>query len=210
MSKSTKKVVQEAPKPLTMRDVLIEAVQVETSIEDLRAEVKNLAGGVSEHLLTVAKGFRNVTAFLSACEIDERWIKSDEAGTNKVDKLPRCWTQAKSNIKQAFKFNMDLSSYKNEFNMRTDLNKKREEAKGTTGGEKAQAALKDVIDTSKDPRISQSLEALIATLMTLEGDEALDRAVEGMNKLTTDLKVFAALVPEKPVIVQEGTKATTA
>ena len=202
--------VQEAPKFLTMRDVLIEAVQVETSIEDLRTEVKNLSGGVSQHLLKVAQGFTTAKAFLSACEIDEAWIKSDDAYANKVDKLPRCWTQAKSNIKAAFKHGLDLSSYEKEFDMRKDLNDKRKGTENQTDQQKAQKALGDVIEKVIDPRIGGVIEALMGTLMGLEGDEAIEFALEGMKTLMVDIKAFKVLVPEKPVKEQEGVKATQA
>ena len=184
---------------LTMRAVIKEAVEVESSIEGLREQAKELNGGVSQHLLQVAQGFKGAKSFVSACEVQEAWIKSEEAGKHKVDKLPRCWSQAKSNIKAAFNFKMDLGSYKTEHSMRNDLNDKRKEVTDKTGSKKASEALGDIIEKVADPRISQTIEALVATLMGLEDDEAIDYAVVGMQDLIGEIKSFKALLPEKPV-----------
>ena len=76
-----------------LRALMIEAVIVQRSID-------SKSGGVSDKLLKIAVHYQdsatidkeddtNADKFLSACETDERFIKSTDAGDNQVDKLPR-------------------------------------------------------------------------------------------------------------------------
>jgi hypothetical protein len=43
-----------------------------------------------------------VKTFLMICYVEETWVKSIDAGHHRVDVLPPCWMQAKSNIKRGW------------------------------------------------------------------------------------------------------------
>lgn len=117
---------------ISMRDVMLEAVEAQSTSDD----AKEAKGAVSQHLMINAKRFvdgktrkLDVELFLTACKQEEIYIKSDSAGSNKVDRIPACWQQAKSNIKQAAEFGLSPGDYKTESAMRKDLNQCRKDAK---------------------------------------------------------------------------------
>lgn len=91
-------------KPETMRDLIGLAVTVDRTI-------KAMKGGVADQLLRFAKDSDTVEAFVGACAVEEEWIKSSDAGDLRTDKLPDCWTQAKSDIKSAWSKGLDPKKY---------------------------------------------------------------------------------------------------
>lgn len=91
-------------KPETMRDLIGLAVTVDRTI-------KAMKGGVADQLLRFAKDSDTVEAFIGACAVEEEWIKSSDAGDLRTDKLPDCWTQAKSDIKSAWSKGLDPKKY---------------------------------------------------------------------------------------------------
>lgn len=117
---------------ITMRSVMLEAVEVQTAIE----EGKSGKGAISQHLMICARKFvdgktkaLDVDMFLTACKQEEKFIKSQEAGINRQDRVPPCWTQAKSNIKAAADFGLSPADFKTESAMRKALNECRKAAK---------------------------------------------------------------------------------
>lgn len=91
-------------KPDTMRDLIAMCVQYEQFTSMLET---NVAG----HLFDFAKKADNKDKFLDACALEETWVKSSDAGDARVTKLPKCWTQAKSDIKQAWERGCEPKSY---------------------------------------------------------------------------------------------------
>lgn len=80
----------------TLRDLMCEAVKVDRTIDFL-------TGKIAEHLHGFAKKAKDLDAFLKACEAEEEWIKTADAGDLRIERLPKCWSQAKSDIKGAWK-----------------------------------------------------------------------------------------------------------
>ena len=91
----------------TYNTVLSDAVSVE------RAYAKGSAS-VASALLALACATNKADDFKSACVSAEEWIKSDEAGANKLEdneKMPRAWTQAKSDIAAGLDAGLNPSDY---------------------------------------------------------------------------------------------------
>ena len=126
---------------VNLRALMIEAVLAQRSIDSKGATVSN-------KLLSIATVYQvkdtidteseeNASKFLNACATDESFIKSSDAGDNQCDKLPRCYTQAKSNIKAALNFGIDLSQFNSESALRKAVSELRatKNKKGTLAGE---------------------------------------------------------------------------
>lgn len=192
MSKSVAKKDQKSnPKTTTpigkkcddMRALIIEAVKCQRVVD-------KKSGGVSNKLLELAKVYqpktsighisldeRSAEGFVDACKMHEDFIKSKDAMSNQCDKLPRCWTQAKSNIKAAINFGIDLASYASESALRKAVAKMRKAQAGTDPVKEALSAFK------------KEIEALPA-----------DTAVDLMAQITELAKqAIAALVPNEPI-----------
>lgn len=81
--------------PENLRDLMGVAVTAERTIALMR-------GGIADQLLRFAKEADNKDKFLDACKREEVWVKSSDAGDLQVQNLPKCWSQAKSDIKGAW------------------------------------------------------------------------------------------------------------
>lgn len=57
---------------------------------------------VATHMFRWAQSADTVKTFLMICYVEETWIKSIDAGHHRVESLPACWMQAKSNIKRGW------------------------------------------------------------------------------------------------------------
>ena len=169
---------------ISLRDVILEAIEVQASKDD----AKDGTLAVSQHLLVCAKRFcdgktkqLDVELFLTACLAEEKFIKSDEAGKNKQDKVPHCWSTAKSNIKQgAINFDMSPANYSTESKFRKDLNEARKAAKA--------ADIEATHDEVKDGKLAaRKVSSDISGVMGAIADtyNRLDDA--GKDKLKTDL-----------------------
>lgn len=108
--------------------------------------------------------------FLAACELQEKYIRSSDAGEHQVEKLPRCWTQAKSNIKQALRFGIDLKKYTSESALRKRVVKLR----GQTVGDPLKARLNDLRDKMLTLPVAEA-EGII-----LELEAAVNAALQGL------------------------------
>lgn len=91
-------------KPDTLRDLIAMCVQYEQF-------TTMLEGNVAGHLFDFAKKTGNKDKFLDACALEETWVKSSDAGDARVTKLPKCWQQAKSDIKGAWERGCDPKNY---------------------------------------------------------------------------------------------------
>jgi hypothetical protein len=65
-------------------------------------DVDRRADDVASLMFRWAQDCNTVLQFTAKCTTEERWVKSVQAGDRRVDKLPVCWTQAKSDIKCAW------------------------------------------------------------------------------------------------------------
>ena len=141
-TKEKREAQEQASQPamsLTMRDVIREAA-VASAYED---QGKSYGKSVSAHLLTISHSFSKSEAFLAACAIQEDWFTSDEGqadilslyGKEGLDtvpdgKVPRAWTQAKSDIKSAMNNDkMDHRKFNTVSKLKNELNKQRKLAK---------------------------------------------------------------------------------
>lgn len=117
------------------------------------------------------------TAFEAACKLAENYIKSDSAGRQKTSTLPRCWTQAKSNIKAALNFGIDLSAYNTESSLRKEVNKARKAAKSVDN-------------------VEEAVKTVTKELNKLPEAQALDLLA---NMMVEAKRVLGELVPNEPV-----------
>ena len=101
-----------------------------------------LSSGTSKAMLEAAKALQscdtlgtvcdtNSDLFDSACTVQETFIRSTEARGYRVDKLPRYWTNPKSQIRSAINFGIDLAKYDTESKLRKAVAAKRAELKGS-------------------------------------------------------------------------------
>lgn len=83
---------------LTYRGVIHNAVVAERK-----------AGGVASDLFHLARRADNQDHWEAQCQIAEEWVLSDEAGEMKCHELPKCWTQARSDIRGAYRAGLDFA-----------------------------------------------------------------------------------------------------
>lgn len=178
MSKSGEKKVSHVigKRSDTMHSLIIEAVKVQRGVDKKVSTVSN-------SLLDVAKAYQerktignvnesNSDKFLAGCDTEETFIKSKEAGHQQVDKLPRCWTQAKSNIKAAINYGIDLKDYTSESALRKAVAKVRAGLAGKDPFNETMKALK------KDLEALPPAKALIILQdVVLEVHEAIKEAL---------------------------------
>lgn len=114
----------------TLRDIMLLAAESQNGLD-------KAINTVSNKLLVVAKSFQekenikakpdgerveaNSLKFVTATKGEEAFIKSKEAGDLQRASLPRCWTQAKSNIKAAIELGIDLAKYTSEAALRKEV-----------------------------------------------------------------------------------------
>lgn len=124
------------------------------------------AGSVGTKLLKLARSCTDTEQFLARCQAEEDWILSDEAGQMKEVELPKCWTQAKSDIKQGWNAGVDpkdVTSYHKLREKKGQINKANREKKNGTngrgeGGTLQSKAAKDVVGvTTMEEALEQGL-----------------------------------------------------
>lgn len=65
-------------------------------------DVDRRSGDVRTQMFGWAQQQATCKEFLLKCFVEEQWVKSIAAGDSRVESLPACWTQAKSDIKRAW------------------------------------------------------------------------------------------------------------
>lgn len=131
----TKKQTQSTKNPIgqradTMRELIIEAAKGQAVLD-------KTVGSISNRLLVVAKTYqekdmimsdpngerveKRADKFKAATTLEEKWIRSKEAGELQRDTLPKCWTQSKSNIKAAIELGIDLRPFNSESALRKEV-----------------------------------------------------------------------------------------
>lgn len=195
---------------LTFQNAMIDAIKAEQVVETGKAK-KSI---VSQELMDLAEQFVNgekfiigqapnglqefrsetPTGFLGACYEAEQWAKSDAAGKNKVEKIPTCWSTAKSNIKAAWvDFGMLVTDYDSESALRKELNEQRKErnAKDNDGAAMPQATS----DNTKLLQLFNVLQGQFAGLDNSNKDAMLDD-LEGL--FSHYAAILDNLVPNEP------------
>lgn len=120
---------------VTWRGTMTEAVVAER-------KSRNVAGD----MFKLAQKCADVDEFLAQCGMEEDWVLSEEAGQMRMEEVPRCWTQAKSDIKGAFKAGVDLTkvpSYSKMKAKKADIN-----AANQQGRQQAEAEATDAENTN--------------------------------------------------------------
>jgi len=74
--------------------------------------------GAASDLFKLARRCQGCDEFLAKCQMEEEWVLSQEAGQMQVTELPKAWTQAKSDIKGAFKAGLDLTKIPSYYKMK--------------------------------------------------------------------------------------------
>lgn len=149
----------------TLRDLMCEAVKVDRTIDFL-------TGKIAEHLHGFAKKAKDLDAFLNACTAEEEWIKTADAGELRIEKLPKCWSQAKSDIKGAWKRGINPNQHPTYSKL-----KAAKVALGKTDESKAAEPAKPAADkpgrASNDPRNGNSSAKDDDAVADVTRDEAL-------------------------------------
>jgi hypothetical protein len=182
MAKQAKELIPEdrMDMTMTMRSLVLDAVKAQNKVD-------KAVTPVSDKMLSLAKGYQDsktvgkyndaaADSFISACSEQESFIRSKEAKSSQVDKLPRCWTQAKSNIKAALIHGLNLKDYTSESALRKDVIK-------------ARAAMR------KPDAVKSACKALTDALTEMPEEKAL----EILAKFDADVQaVLQAIVPKEP------------
>ena len=155
-------------------DAMIAAVKAQRSTDKISA-------GTSKAMLEVAKTLQTRTTigkvsekgtasgkFDAACKEQETFIRSKEAKGMRVDKLPRYWTNPKSQIKAALNLGIDLAKFETESKLRKQVALERAKLKG---GDALGEAIKTLKSNCENTSEAVWLEAIKAG--EAEADEPL-------------------------------------
>jgi hypothetical protein len=107
-------------------DMLVDVTKADGKYEKQREAIKEGKATISGTLLALAKDARDVDTFLAECAVAEQRYKDKK----KVDKLAKCWTQPKSNIKACHKLHLAfpecaIDGHETESTLRKSLNEAR-------------------------------------------------------------------------------------
>lgn len=158
--------------------------------------------GITTKMVEVAKTFSDIELFETWALGEEDFIKSDSAGANKVDRIPRSWVQSKSNILTAWrKWNIRPDMVENAF----DLNHKLQEARKADRDVKkkldlankdASAAIKEAVKSAEtmDTQLAGRVGAIVQSYPKLS-DEDKDTCIKLL-----DVVISAAAKGELSVV----------
>lgn len=209
---------------LTFRGVMTNAVV---------AERKGQA--VASDLFRLARRCESPDQFEAKCQMEEEWVLSEEAGQMHCITLPQCWTQAKSDIRGAWKAGLDLTDFPSYHKMKAakvEANKKaktsdnpegtKEEAanaernpKHEVGKERdakadnslAEALARgDVVDAKSTELVPAQLRELVGLLANLSNKSEL-RAAQRIKEFTKVVRDDLSLIGMER---QKGTQANAA
>ena len=213
---------------LTLNLVMVEFIDTQKDLEDLQGEIEVTRQGRSNHLLQVAKTFNDKDAFLTACKVVEDALTGDgirvqdkgEVRLVKLDKVPRAWIQAKSNIKRAFEYvgqvipddkrdlpnkgkKLNLADFTNEYDLRT-----------------AVRGIRNPVGAESDKTVERGIEALefgadlqdrvsqfLACLHKLSEDEAkgLPMAVKLLDDSLAEVRgMLNEILPIEPISAKQS------
>jgi hypothetical protein len=164
--------------------LIIDCARAEQGANEVRAKL-------SERMLGFSKGFVNqeteefdVEAFKKACATEETWLKSDEAGENKANRIPNAWRQYKSDIvRLCTDFQGSPADYKTYADLKADLNDLRRQKNGGTGSRKSRKQGDAMVEVkAADPKLMQ-LVVRIVDLYDQQADAGRDMTIEALHLL---------------------------
>lgn len=161
----------------------------------------------SDLILELFKAAGTATEFKGACSTAEsEWkLKQNKAG--KPDNLPRCWTQAKSDLLSADKAGIDITKVASVSQAKRDkikANKAKVEAT-KTNAEKAEAAKSDDDVTLSNNKLVQLAEKL-ATLSPMMREAMLDGFLSQTDQAIATMSATGDVVYSKAKDVTELAK----
>ena len=143
----------------TFEDVLVGAVTLE---RDYASRFKGLASA----LYALAQSCKSVDEFKDSCTAAEQWIRSDEAGSAKLEvgvDLPRAWKQAKSDIAGGMNRGLDptkFDTYSQFKQAKADAGKAAEQVANVDKPEKDTHSM-SVVDSQPDEAMKKVLQDLV-------------------------------------------------
>lgn len=157
------------------------AIHAETAIEGLQEKERLERASVAESLIKLAKASNDkVEVFLETCRATEAWAKSEQCPiADRWETIPRCWTQAKSNIKAYMAFGFSLKVIKSEGALRTALNDKRKKDAGKTTSKPMVDLGKDAAGNKIDGTIvNNALQTIMETVKKLPNQAMVDQVAD--------------------------------
>lgn len=216
---------------LTLNLVMVEFIETQAELDDLQGEIEVTRQGRSNHLLQVAQTFKDQDGFLSACKVTEDALTGDgiKVGDKlvKLDKVPRSWIQAKSNIKRAFEYigtvipddkrdlpnkgkPLALNDFTNEYDLRTAVRGIRNPLSEKSNTDQIAEALEFTGDL--DEKVSVFLANLHQLAYGEDQTKGLPMALKLMDDSLTSisemLKEILPVKPEKADQAETGERAT--
>lgn len=161
---------------LTWRGVMANAVAAERK-----------AASVASDMFKLAQKCQDVDEFLAKTKMEEDWVLSEEAGQSRMEEVPRCWTQAKSDIKGAFKAGLDLTKIPSYSKMKI----KKAEANGRN---QATAEATDAENTNTDGQADRNPRHATGQEREAKADNSLAEALA--NGTVVDAKSTELVPPE--------------
>jgi hypothetical protein len=138
---------------LTFRGVMSAAVVAERK-----------AASVASDLFRLARRCENPDQFEAKCQMEEEWVISEEAGQMRCIEIPRCWVQAKSDIRGAWKAGLDLTNFPSYYKMKAAKVEANKQAKSNSAEGEAHAERnpKHGAEKSRDAKPDSSLAEALA------------------------------------------------
>lgn len=166
----------------------IEAIhKLQTLVDNAMEKVKERKEEISGQLFQLAKECNTVDEFDQRCAYAEGVFKSKH---KKGTKIPKHWTQVKSNIKAAMRKDIDLNDHETESSMRKALNEARK-------AERAESSE----DTSERKDSISALDLQVATIRAMLDELPEDLALDACEHFIATLRnVKAAPVYEGEVV----------
>lgn len=164
---------------LTFRSVMLEAVEVEKQ-----------AQGVASGLFLLAQ--QHGDEWESEVKQAEAWIMSKDAGENRMPEVPRCWTQAASDIRGGIKRGLDPKEYPTYSKFKAakvELGKSKNKEKDRASNDPRN---KDVREKDGSPvtTVEEALESgeVLDAKTTMVIPDDLKQTVEYLSKLPDDIR----------------------
>lgn len=187
-------------------EVLADAFVSQAKIADFKAAMTDEKETISGRLHNLAKYCDNVDDFLAYAKRAEDSIKATRKASNLSTKLPACWTQAKSNLKQGWIKGIQPKEFDTESAFRAHLNKVRKDEGNSQGGGAATSETAEAYDV--DAGVRDRLSVFLAELAKANTDVANDVLAHGIEQLKQAAKL-ADVIPESITPNAEAVTSTT-
>lgn len=182
--------------------LIIACAQIDAGIQTNKLKLGDIMLGMAQSFCDEETGEFNLVGFEQKCADEEKFIKSDAAGPNKTNRIPRTWTQYKSDIvKGAANFKLNPADFQTISAHKKEITKQRRASKGGSTGQPS-ASLKG------DPEY-MALVVVSVDLFEKQSDESRDEAIKEMKALIAWQRKDVAenprqVVKDKGVGAEEG------